>query len=134
MTCPIPIQIWGVTIGGAILQNELKHKLPASFLTLFPQGVQIAFATIPVIPLLDQPLKDEVRNTFGIALKVVWQVVLGISIGGILCNIGMKQLKLHTEIDKDWGAEDLPDGRRRTHRSALPQKQHATETTEVRSV
>jgi hypothetical protein len=128
-----PQQIWGVTIGGAIIQNELKKKLPASFLTLFPQGVQIAFATIPVIPSLNQPLKDEVRNTFGIALKVVWQVVLGISIVGMLCNIGMKQLKLHTEIDKDWAVEDLPDDHKWSLRSALPQK-HATDIIEVRSV
>jgi hypothetical protein len=83
--------------------------LPASFLTQFPQGVEIAFETIPIIPSLNQPLKDDVQNTFGVALKVVWQVVLGISIAGILCNIGLKQLKLHTEIDEDWGREDLPD-------------------------
>jgi hypothetical protein len=83
--------------------------LPASFLTQFPQGVELAFETIPIIPSLNQPLKDGVRNIFGITLRVVWQVVLGISIAGMLCNIGMKQLKLHTEIDEDWGREDLPD-------------------------
>ena len=129
-----PIQIWGVTAGGAILQNELKNKLPASFLTLFPQGVEIAFETIPVIPALDQPLKDDVRNTFGIALKVVWQVVLGISIAGLLFSIGMKQLKLHTEIDEDWGVEDLPNDRKWSLRSALPPKQQATDIIEVRDV
>src|SRR6266852_783241 len=132
MTCPI--QIWGVTIGGAIIQNELKKKLHAFFLTLFPQGVQIAFGAIPVIPSLSQPLKDDVRNTFGDALKVVWQVVLGISIVGMLCNIGMKQLKLHTEIDKDWGVEDLPDDRSWPLRSALPPNERATDMKEVRSV
>jgi hypothetical protein len=132
MTCPI--QIWGVTTGGAILQNELKKKLPASFLTLFPQGVEIAFEMIPIIPSLDQQLKDDVRNTFGIALKVVWQVALGISIAGMLLNIGMKQLKLHTEIDKDWGVEDIPDDRRWSLRSASQPKKQATDIVEVRSV
>jgi len=132
MTCPI--QIWGVTTGGAIIQNELKNKLPASFLTQFPQGVEIAFETIPIIPSLNQPLKDGVRDTFGIALKVVWQVVLGISIVGMLCSIGMKQLDLHTEIDEDWGREDLLDDRRWSLRSALPQMQQATNINEVRSV
>jgi len=100
--------IWGVTAGGAILQNELKRKLPASFLAQFPQGVEIAFATIPIIPTLQQPFKDEVRNTFADALKVVWQVVLGIAIAGFLCSLGMRQLQLHTEVDEDWGREDLP--------------------------
>ena len=48
------------------------------------------------------------RNTFADALKVVWQVVLGIAIAGFLCSLGMRQLQLHTEIDEDWGREDLP--------------------------
>ncbi|KAF8482463.1 iron permease [Russula ochroleuca] len=99
--------IWGVTAGGAIIQNELKRNLPASFLTQFPQGVEIGFETIPVIPSLEQPLKDAVLNAFGTALKVVWQLVLGVAIAGSLCSIGMKQLQLHTKIDNDWGRDEL---------------------------
>ena len=97
--------------------------MPSSFITQFPQGVEIAFETIPVIPRLSQPLKDAVQNTFGIALKVVWQVVLGISIVGMLCSIGMKQLDLHTNIDRDWGREDLPDDLGSSGRSAPQPKQ-----------
>ena len=86
----------------------MKNKLPAEFLAQFPQGVELAFAMIPSIPTLEQPLKDEVRKTFGEALKVVWQVVLGISIAGFLSSLGMRQLQLHTNIDQDWGREDVP--------------------------
>ncbi|KAN0135470.1 MFS general substrate transporter [Lactarius tabidus] len=100
--------IWGVTVGGAILQNELKKKLPASFLDQFPQGVELAFAAIPSIPTLEQPMKDEVRETFGEALKVVWQVMLGIAGAGFMSSLGMRQLPLHTNIDQDWGREDIP--------------------------
>ncbi|KAF8258921.1 hypothetical protein EI94DRAFT_1814313 [Lactarius quietus] len=100
--------IWGITIGGAILQNELKNKLPSSFLAQFPQGAELAFATIPLIPMLEQPLKDEVRRTFGEALKVVWQVMLGIASAGFLSSLGMRQLPLHTNIDQTWGREDIP--------------------------
>ncbi|KAI9442690.1 Mfs1.2 [Lactarius indigo] len=100
--------IWGVTVGGAILQNELKKNLPASFLAQFPHGVQLAFAAIPSIPTLEQPLKAEVQNTFGHALKVVWQAVLGISSAGFVASLGMRQLQLHTNIDEDWGREDIP--------------------------
>ncbi|KAI9452641.1 Mfs1.2 [Lactarius psammicola] len=100
--------IWGVTVGGAILQNELKNNLPTSFLEQFPQGVELAFAAIPSIPTLEQPLKDEVRNTFGEALKVVWQVVLGITGAGFVSSLGMRQLQLHTNIDEDWGRKDIP--------------------------
>jgi hypothetical protein len=53
-----------------------------------------------------------VRNTFGDALRVVWQVLLGIAIAGFLCSLGMRQLQLHTKIDEDWGREDLPVGQR----------------------
>jgi hypothetical protein len=102
------VQIWGVTIGGAILQNELKKKLPASFLAQFPEGVELAFAAIPSIPTLEQPLKDEVQNTFGEALKVVWQVVLGIAVAGFVSSLGMRQLQLHTNVDQDWGREGIP--------------------------
>jgi hypothetical protein len=100
-----------VTVGGAILQNELKRKLPASFIAQFPQGEEIAFATIPVIPELSSSLRDDVHYAFGESLKVVWQVVLGISLAGLLSNIGVRQLPLHTEIDEDWGREDLPKQR-----------------------
>ena len=66
------------------------------------------------------------RNTFGIALKVVWQVVLGISIAGMLCSIGMKQVELHTDIDGDWGRDDLPDDHTSLGRTALQPKQQQT--------
>jgi len=102
--------IWGVTISGAILQNELEKKLPAAFLAQFPQGAEIAIATVPIIPSLGQPIKDQVRETFADALKVVWQMVLGIAIAGFLCSLGIRQLKLHTEIDEDWGRLDQPVG------------------------
>jgi hypothetical protein len=82
-------------------------NLPASFIAEFPQGVNIAFSSIPVIPTLSSSLRDEVRNTFGEALKVVWQTLFGISIIGFLFCLGMRQLELHSEIDKDWGRSDI---------------------------
>ncbi|KAH9979111.1 hypothetical protein BGW80DRAFT_1455769 [Lactifluus volemus] len=103
--------IWGVTVGGAILQNELKMNLPASFIAQFPQGVNIAFSSIPIIPTLSSSLKDAVRNTFAEALKVVWQALLGISIAGFLFSLGIRQLKLHSEIDKDWGRSEVTRAR-----------------------
>jgi hypothetical protein len=89
------------------LQNELKTNLPASFIAQFPQGVTIAYSTIPIIPALSSSLKDEVRNTFAKALKVVWLALLGISIAGYLFSLGMRQLELHSEIDEDWGRSDV---------------------------
>jgi hypothetical protein len=108
------------------LQNELKKNLPASFIARFPQGVEVAFATIPIIPTLDSALRDEVKNTFGEALKVVWQMVLGISIAGFLLSLGMRQLELHTVIDDDWGRRDS-DVAQRSDLEVLPQGPTTTE-------
>jgi hypothetical protein len=88
------------------LQNGLLKNLPASFVAQFPQGIEVAFATIPIIPTLSSPLRDDVRDTFGQALKVVWQAVLGMSIVGLLVSLGMRQLELHTVTDEDWGRSD----------------------------
>jgi hypothetical protein len=78
-------------------------------------------------------VKEAVRNTFGIALKVVWQVLLGISIAGMLCSIGMKQLELHTDIDKDWGRVDLPGDHKSSSLSAPEPNQQTTNMSEARS-
>jgi hypothetical protein len=75
-----------------------------------------------------------VQYTFGIALKAVWQVVFGISIAGMLCSIGMRQLELHTNIDKDWGREDLPDDHGSSRGSVPQPKQQTTNMSEARSV
>jgi hypothetical protein len=83
----------------------LNRKLPAAFLSQFPQGVEFA---IPVIPTLSQPFKNQVRNAFAEALRVVWQVMLGIAFAGFLCSLGMRQLRLHTDIDEEWCRKDLP--------------------------
>ena len=97
-------------MGGAILQNELKKKLPAQFLAQFPQDVELAFAAIPSIAKLDQPLKDEVQQMFGEALKVVWLFVLGIAGVGFLSSLGMREFHLHTNTDQDWGIDDVQKG------------------------
>jgi hypothetical protein len=95
-------QVWGVTIGGAILQNELQKHIPSEFLLQFPQGTAVAYATIPLIPTLSEPLRDEIRAAFAASLKVVWEVLAGISALGLVTSIFMRGLPLHTAIDKDW--------------------------------
>ena len=95
-------QVWGVTLGGAILQNELLHHLPPTFLAEFPQGVAIAFSAIPQIRSLPQPLKDEVRVAFADSLSVIWKVVVGVCGIGFLSSLFMKGLPLHTVNDEAW--------------------------------
>jgi hypothetical protein len=79
-------QIWGVTIGGTVLQNQLTQRLPLAFLAKFPGGVQIAFEVIPSIRNLPQPLKDEVCHAFAGSLQVLWNVLAGICGAGFLVS------------------------------------------------
>ncbi|OBZ76995.1 putative transporter C3H1.06c [Grifola frondosa] len=99
-------QVWGVTIGGAVLQNELRKRMPAAFQAQFPEGTAVAYATIPLIPHLKDPLKSEVRAAFADSLKVVWEVMVGIAGLGLISCVGMKGLPLHTDVDKRWALEN----------------------------
>ncbi|KIO20590.1 hypothetical protein M407DRAFT_220214 [Tulasnella calospora MUT 4182] len=100
-------QTWGVTIGATILQNELKKKLPAAFLAMFPaEGVEITYAAIPQIPGLPEPIRHEVRAAFADSLKVIWLTMVGVSALGLLCVLGMKELKMHEVTDDDWGMKE----------------------------
>ncbi|KAH8920986.1 iron permease [Atractiella rhizophila] len=99
-------QVWGITVGATILQNELKGRLPDAFVARFPQGAEIAYASIPVIRTLDEPLKGEVEKAFVDSLRILWYTGLGICIfAGILaCFFGV--FKLHEETDGEWGIEE----------------------------
>ncbi|KAA1466939.1 MFS general substrate transporter [Dentipellis sp. KUC8613] len=101
--------VWGITIGGTILQNELRKNLPAEFVSAFGEDTQIAYAAIPQIPSLPQPLKDEVRRAFADSVRVIWQVLTGISGLGLLISLAMKGLPLHTSTDEDWGMQERKD-------------------------
>lgn len=99
-------QTWGVTLGGTILQNELKKKLPQAFLDMFPgEGVEITYAAIPRIPGLAEPLKREVRDAFAGSLRTVWIVMAAVSVVGFFTVFGMKQLEMHEVTDENWGLE-----------------------------
>ncbi|KAG8896336.1 hypothetical protein FRC00_006112, partial [Tulasnella sp. 408] len=100
-------QTWGVTLGGTILQNELKKRLPEAFLELFHgEGGEIAYAAIPKIKALAEPLKTEVRDAFAGSLRTMWFVMLAISLLGFFTVLGMKQLEMHEETDENWGLEE----------------------------
>ncbi|EJU01284.1 MFS general substrate transporter [Dacryopinax primogenitus] len=101
-------QTFGVSIGATVLQNELIRFLPPAFTALFPSGVNIAYAAIPQIPTLAQPLQDEVRVAFANSLSTLWKVALGLSAGGLMTTFVMRQIHLHVETDSDWGRHHKP--------------------------
>jgi hypothetical protein len=95
-------QVWGVTVGGAILQNGLLNHLPPGFLIEFPEGTTIAYSAIQQIRDLPQPLKSQVQEAFAKSLAPIWQFVVGVSGVGFVSSLIMRGLPLHTVTDKAW--------------------------------
>lgn len=100
------IQAWGITIGSTVLENQLKMKLPAAFLHLLPQGLELSYGAIPEISTLTDPLRHQVRDAFSGALVVLWQVLLGISALGLLSTLLMKEVPMQTVADERYGLSD----------------------------
>ena len=85
----------------------------------------MAYSAIPLIGKLPEPLRSEVRQAFGESIVVIWQVMLGIAILGLLTSLPMKALPLHTQVDERWGMEAKQDdqialNRAEAQRSILP--------------
>ncbi|KAH9858981.1 iron permease [Lenzites betulinus] len=100
-------QSWGIVIGGTILQTKLLDTLPAAYTASLPQGVQIAYAVIPSIPSLPEPLRTEVRAAFAQAIRLIWYVMAGISGAGLLTVLLMNEVELRKDsLDEKWGLLD----------------------------
>jgi len=100
-------QVWGVSIGATVLQNGLQSHLPSSFVNQFPGGASIAYAIIPEIAHLPQPLKDNVEKAFSSSLVTLWRILIAFAGAGLMTSIPMRALPLHTEMDSKWAAEEI---------------------------
>ncbi|KAI0763283.1 iron permease [Trametes elegans] len=96
-------QTWGVTISASILQNELRKRLPAEFLAQFHSGVEIAYAAIPVIHTLPEPLQTEVRVAFADSMSVVWKAMIGFSGAGFLTLFLLREVPMQKHTDETYG-------------------------------
>ncbi|KAG6906980.1 hypothetical protein DXG01_011120 [Tephrocybe rancida] len=103
-------QAWGVAIGGVVLQNALKSRLPAVLVNQFPESADIAYSIVPDILAMPEPLKHDVQAGFLSSFRVLWIAT------EIMCAVGaitvalMKDLPLRKTVDKDWGLEKKPPG------------------------
>ncbi|KIP04468.1 hypothetical protein PHLGIDRAFT_109526 [Phlebiopsis gigantea 11061_1 CR5-6] len=104
-------QSWGIVVGGSILQNTLRSRLPAQFAQSLPQGVQIAYAVIPDIAGLPPQLQAEVRAAFAQSTQLIWRVMLGVSGAGFLSCILMREVPLRTDMDETWGLQERETGK-----------------------
>ena len=88
------------------MQNGLQQRLPAEFLSSFPSGNSIAFSIVPEIASIAEPFRTEIRQAFAESLRTLWLVLIGISGLGLISSFAMKQLPLHTSVDKAYALED----------------------------
>lgn len=99
-------QAFGVTIGATTLQNQLRSQLPPDSIVALPQGTDIAYAIIPTIKKMSEPLQLDIRAAFAASLHTLWYVMTGLSVIGLCCALGFERLALHSQTDKRWGLEN----------------------------
>ena len=104
-------QTWGITIAGTILQNNLKKQLPKEFISQFKQGSEIAYAAIPLIRGLDEPLRTQVKRAFALSMSDIWKTMIGISGIGIITLAFLKEVPMVAHIDETYGLQDEKLGR-----------------------
>jgi hypothetical protein len=111
-------QVWGVAIGGAVLQNALQARLPSSVVASAGGGPGGASAStlqlslIPLIRTLPAPQRAAVQAAFADSLREVWKVVLGVAAGGLAASAAMREVKLHAHTDDRWALEQPGSGSR----------------------
>ncbi|KAH8102989.1 hypothetical protein BXZ70DRAFT_1063074 [Cristinia sonorae] len=108
------LKVWGVSIGAAILRNELAKRLPAEFLQQVlnngrpdSSNVNLAFSVIPLTRKLDDPLRHEVRVAFGEAVRVIWKTMTGIVAIGLLASLMMKDVPRY--VGENWDLGQAPE-------------------------
>ncbi|KAJ6450091.1 iron permease [Mycena sanguinolenta] len=99
-------QTWGITISSTILQNMLKKKLPAAFVSQFPPDLEIAYAAIPLIRQLEEPLQTQVRAAFADSMAVIWQTMIGFAALGLLLSLMMKEVPMATTVDETYALKE----------------------------
>ncbi|KAJ7598412.1 iron permease [Mycena floridula] len=98
-------QALGITISATILQNELTKTLPSNFVSQFPDGAQIAYAAIPLIKDLPEPLRSQVRVAFASSMATIWKVMIGFAGAGLISVAFLKEVPMRTHTDETFGLQ-----------------------------
>ena len=103
LTC---FQVWGITVGGVILQNKLKKNLPAELISQLPEGTAVAITIIPLIHTMDDDVKRVVQGVFAQGFREIWLVLAGICGLCFIASLFMEGLPLHTSTDSRYGVAE----------------------------
>lgn len=100
-------QVWGVSVCGAVLQNQLHKTLPTAFLDLLggAESEALAYNAVSRVRGLPEPLKGTVEEAFAESLRQVWLVLLILSVVGLVSTFMMKGLPLHGTVDERWNMQ-----------------------------
>lgn len=75
------------------------------FTSQFAEGLELAYAAIPIIPTLAEPLQSQVQDAFAASLSVVWKTMVGISGIGLISVAIMKDIPLNAVLDERFGLD-----------------------------
>ncbi|KAJ7598423.1 iron permease [Mycena floridula] len=96
-------QSFGITISSTILQNELTKNLPSDFVSRFPDGAQIAYAAIPLIKDLPEPMRSQVRVAFATSMAMIWKVMIGFAGAGLISAVFLEEIPMMSHTDENFG-------------------------------
>ena len=103
-------QVWDLTVGTTVSQNELRKRLAPDVLQSPPGGVAFAYATIPLINSIPDDLKAPLRIAFAESIATIWRVMAGIAGIGLIASLFMEALPLHSQVDEKWCLKDGSNG------------------------
>jgi hypothetical protein len=109
-----PLTSYPPTHSSTILTNQLPKRLPTAFISqLAARGVpagELAYASIPLIAPLPEPLRDQVREAFALSIRTIWISMSAIVCIGLVASFLLRKYELGMAMDEDWGLERKEKG------------------------
>ncbi|GAA5954646.1 hypothetical protein JCM3765_003841 [Sporobolomyces pararoseus] len=100
-------QCVGISIGSSILQNRLNSTLPPALLQKLGGSGDIAFAAIPYIKSLPEPLRSQTREAFADSIRTIWYAMIAVAGIAFLFSLTLKSIPLSKERDESQGLEEV---------------------------
>lgn len=89
----------------------MKKNLPPGALAQLSNetggaGNEIAYAVIPLIQGLQEPLRTQTRMAFAASLRLIWHMLLGVCGLGLLSVLLMREIPMQQVTADEYGMRD----------------------------